>query len=187
MRAVDLFAGAGRAGDCWTGIGRPMRNGYRVVRDQGKPMLAHRLSFIAHKGPIPDGLVIDHLCRNRACCNPDHLEAVTNAENILRGESPPAKNARKNLCPSCGGTYKTRSDGTRMCQPCRQANRTEAKNPGIGRPADRAHCPKGHPYDAVNTYLVMRTDGSVKQRMCKECGRQRVRERRQREAGNAGN
>ena len=50
------------------------------------------------KGTIPQGLVIDHLCRNKSCVNPAHLEAVTNTENVLRGEAPSAKAARKTHC-----------------------------------------------------------------------------------------
>lgn len=67
------------------------KSGWRTVR-------AHRYTYELFVGPIPNGLVIDHLCRNRACCNPAHLEPVTNRVNCLRGESPLAENARKTHC-----------------------------------------------------------------------------------------
>ena len=60
--------------------------------------LAHRLAYELIVGPIPAGLTIDHLCRNQICCNPMHMEPVTNRENILRGDSPSAKAARKTHC-----------------------------------------------------------------------------------------
>ena len=59
---------------------------------------AHRFAYAALRGPIPDGMVLDHLCRNPACVNPSHLEPVTDAVNILRGEGAHAKNARKTHC-----------------------------------------------------------------------------------------
>ncbi len=61
-------------------------------------MLAHRFSYELANGPIPEGLQIDHLCRNRGCVRPDHMEAVTPRVNYLRGDSVPAKNARKTEC-----------------------------------------------------------------------------------------
>ena len=184
---VSLFGGPGGAPDeCWTDVGTDNGKGYRTVRLANKNTYVHRLSYECHVGPIPDGLVIDHLCRNRACWNPRHLEAVTNAENILRGESPPARNRRKEACSYCGGAYKMQVDGTRRCSSCRFARRliTGELN-GRGLPGERSHCPHGHPYDEETTYLVRRPDGSIKQRMCRECGRQRSRDRRARNRGEA--
>lgn len=80
--------------DCieWTGPRIP--GGYGMTG--GRP--AHRVAYEAARGPIPDGLVLDHLCRNRGCVNPSHLEPVTHRTNILRGVSPSARNARRTLC-----------------------------------------------------------------------------------------
>ena len=59
---------------------------------------SHRLAYSLLRGSIPEGLSIDHLCRNRACCNPAHLEIVTHRENCLRGVSFAAVNAAKTHC-----------------------------------------------------------------------------------------
>lgn len=101
MRAVDLFAGPG--GDCVLPPAGASDNGNGYYRHGTGGEYAHRRAYREARGAIPEGLVLDHLCRNRWCCNPDHLEPVTNAENILRGESPPAKNARKERCPNGHG------------------------------------------------------------------------------------
>lgn len=70
---------------CWTWKGCRHTDGYGQVHHKGRVYLAHRLAYQFVRGPIPAGLHIDHLCRNRGCCNPDHLEPVTCAENIRRG------------------------------------------------------------------------------------------------------
>lgn len=72
---------------CWLWQGEINRNGYGRVWIEGKRVMVHRVVWGVLRGPIADGMVLDHLCRNRACCNPDHLEPVTVRENTLRGEA----------------------------------------------------------------------------------------------------
>ena len=85
---------------CWLWQGRLTRDGYGATGAAGRSVLAHRLSYETFVGPIPEGLEIDHLCRVRACVNPAHLEPVTHAENVRRGEYPREthRNGRKVAC-----------------------------------------------------------------------------------------
>jgi hypothetical protein len=104
---------------CWLWTGWQSEYGYgKFQRDDGAKVMAHRFAYEEVKGPIPEGLVLDHLCRVQTCVNPEHLEPVTNAENILRGESPSAKNARRSLC--IRGHRLTPRKGTswRECKTC---------------------------------------------------------------------
>lgn len=73
------------ANGCWIWTGPQNGMGYGLVKYQGKAWSVHRLTYTWHKGEIAPGLQIDHLCRNPICCNPDHLEMVTQQENMNRG------------------------------------------------------------------------------------------------------
>lgn len=69
---------------CWIWQGRVDRSGYGALKFRGRSMAAHRFYYEQLKGPIPEGLQIDHLCSVRLCVNPEHLEAVSGVENVRR-------------------------------------------------------------------------------------------------------
>jgi len=104
--------------DCWLYLGPFNPQGYGIYCMK----MAHRLAYESFVGPIPDGLTIDHLCRTRHCINPRHLEPVTNKENVLRGESLSAINAKKTHCPKghpyFGKNLLIRPAGSRSCRAC---------------------------------------------------------------------
>lgn len=111
---------------CWTWTGCLSADGYGNAKIAGRDVRVHRWAYESIGGKsIPDGLVLDHLCRNRACCNPEHLEPVTNRENVLRGIGFAAVNAAKTHCPqgheyTPENTYVSRR-GQRKCRTCKRA------------------------------------------------------------------
>lgn len=88
--------------------------------------MVHRIAYELFKGDVPLDMSLDHLCKQRNCINPDHLEIVTAVENVMRGDSPHAVNARKELCKqghNLTGTnvYRRKDRNTRECKICRNS------------------------------------------------------------------
>jgi hypothetical protein len=106
----------------WTGA---VRGGYGLFWMGDHTEQAHRVWFEHARWPVPEERVLDHLCRNRLCVNPDHLEPVTDRTNILRGIGPTAVNARKVLCIR-GHELVPRRGGGRRCPECPRVLAREA-------------------------------------------------------------
>ena len=116
-------------GGCWEWQDS-LRDGYGRFNIGCRRVSAHRFAYETFVGPIPDGLEPDHLCRNRSCVNPFHLEPVTRSVNMKRGDAGLATALRERA---------------------------------------KTHCPGGHPYDAVNTYVDRKG-----WRKCRPCRRQQA-------------
>jgi HNH endonuclease len=118
LTEIDKRIGLDHATECWVYTGT-LHNGYGSVYYEGQAWKVHRLAWTLANGPVPEGLVLDHLCRNRACCNPDHLEPVTSLENTRR--SPIHHGAKVR---------------------CKQGHAFTAENTGINRHKDetRRYC-----------------------------------------------
>lgn len=118
----------GARSGCWEFDGCLVQ-GYGHAWLDGKQVKVHRAAYEALVGPIPEGLVIDHLCRNTACYNPAHLEPVTNAENIRRGvphrrtfrPEYPVGDAVHDWCGQSSGYMRHRRRGEKPCAECRVA------------------------------------------------------------------
>lgn len=171
------------ADGCWLWTGTKYSNGY----GQFKRQIAHRYSYRYAKGEIPDGLCLDHLCRNKACVNPDHLEPVTQGENLRR-----AGQGMQTHCPY-GHEYtpentRRSTEGHRHCRACeRVRDRTRARQRCLkekGRlpwpsPAKRTHCIHGHEFTEANTHI----DPIRGKRVCRACRREGQRKLKQKRRG----
>jgi hypothetical protein len=119
----SFWAKVDKSGDCWVWQGWT-RRGYGQYSLWGRSWGVHQIAYILEHGSTPEGLQIDHLCRNRACVRASHLEAVTQLENLHRGFSPSALNIGKTHCPKGheyteDNTYRN-NKGSRSCLTCRR-------------------------------------------------------------------
>ena len=153
VRLTDKYE-VGDESACWPWKGFYNHKGYGRFQVNGHTISAHRAVYESLIGPVPEGLTLDHLCRNRACVNPQHLEPVTNKVNVLRGTGLCATNAKKMNCPrghpysgnnliikTYHGNSKTKRVGVeRMCRECKSIrNRsTPSSKSNAARTARRA-------------------------------------------------
>lgn len=121
--AVDLAA------PCWVFRGKVNNSGYGSLSSAGKKWMAHRYMWTLMRGPIPEKMQVDHLCRVRRCLNPQHMEIVDCRTNLLRGTGASAQHARKVACPKCGKPYDyIHPNGSRRCRSCQQAMQKDRYN-----------------------------------------------------------
>jgi hypothetical protein len=116
---IDAYVEPEPMSGCWLWTGTVNHKGYGLLGVHGRTTIAHRVVYRLFRGPIPTGLVLDHLCETHCCVNPAHLRPVTRWENTRRGISPPAARARQQR-PSCGHGEFVFNGRQRLCAVCRR-------------------------------------------------------------------
>jgi hypothetical protein len=135
MENADFVRLIEKTQTCWLWKGTIDDKGYGRLTLNKKRIFAHRYAYELLVAPITDGLELDHLCRNTRCVNPAHLEPVTHRENVLRGISVAAVNARKTICkrghPLDGDNLYQKSLPRRDCRKCAlaRARKFNTRNP----------------------------------------------------------
>lgn len=165
-----------RLSGCWEWNGATNNRGYGVSSRGGRAVLAHRLAYETWVGPIPKGMVVNHLCENKCCVNPKHLEVTTNIDNLHYSQ--------KDCCVRghelSGSNIKYVRGKGRTCLKCVKERNAEHHRrtyvpTGTKRgPKPKAVCPQGHKMTPENTYVKPRTG----HRECRECNRVRAAKKR---------
>lgn len=191
-RFVEKFTDIDPVSGCWHRETDPTRKGYGRFSLEGRRYESHVASYMMFVAPVPEGMVIDHLCHDpdecdlgpkcphRSCVNPAHLKPETNHANCMRGTGPAAANARKTHCKrghefTPENTYTPPNGSGRACKTCMYAwsiARSDGRKMGDAARA-KTHCKHGHPFDEANTYWH-----KGRYRMCRECMRANLRRSR---------
>lgn len=163
--------------ECWEWMGHRTTNGYGRVTINGKSHPVHRVTYTYFRGDIPAGLEIDHLCRNRACVNPNHLEPVTRLENMRRAAAVITHCPKGHELSPANLTAYGLKRGVRECRECHR-QRSDARNKRLAPllahpPQPKTHCPQGHELTPENTYVQPRG-----YRECRTCRAERGAKRR---------
>lgn len=137
--ASRLWAKVVKTDSCWLWTGSQTRGGYGQIRVNGKLVYVHRFACEAMGRPIPPDLTADHLCRVRHCVNPDHIEAVTFKENVLRGIGPTAENARREVCAKGHRLLRLFSAHRRDCRECTRRRVRESQRRYLAKKRERAN------------------------------------------------
>jgi HNH endonuclease len=185
-----------REDGCWFYKGKSNANGYPTSVAREAHTTTHRIVWMRLVGPIPEGYVLDHLCRVPACINPAHHEAVTYSENFRRGDGARGTTFECGHLVTPENSYHHRRAYTTNDIECRTCVRQRAgahyykTRKLTGKPnaqqlrAAKTHCPKGHPYSPENTYIHHNKDGSFRGRRCRTCTLENNRNGTQRRSSN---
>ena len=143
LARVDALVSIVPITGCWMWMQRISPQGYGLISVMMKTTTAHRVVYEAVRGRIQRGMELDHLCRNRWCVNPDHLEPVTHKENVARGLSAKRPECKRGH-PYVPSNIINRRDGARQCRECDSLLRAERRARKRKAKPARLACKRGH-------------------------------------------